>query len=330
MGTSLTDLFRAETEFNVKASEMYAVIREATKAEFLMNAAKCDVPGVFSRQIMTGEKEDAPFIMAGIDLSPVKEWTPGQQGNIQESDKENEMRAARQDVRSGSGAVGIIRKHEQRVEWIDIQDIIKKGHAGVSLPPGTEINFTLKNGDPASVVVVGVNHYEKGDCVFWFRRIVGRHCMNKNSSNKGGFSGAEDMREYLEKIYSMLPDELKSVIALHKTVQKIDGKIFRSESRLFLPSEYEVKGKQAFAEYNGIDKQFSFFTERRNRVAYDKDGDPCWYWTADPSEASATYFCAFFNDGDSDYNAAYGDGGVAPLFVINNQKIATSDSIGVR
>ena len=79
MGKSITDLFRSETEFDVKASEMYGLMKEAAKAEFLLNAVKCDVPHTYARQIATGEKEDAPFIMAGIDLSPVKDWTPGQQ-----------------------------------------------------------------------------------------------------------------------------------------------------------------------------------------------------------------------------------------------------------
>ena len=137
MGKNLGDLFRPETEFGVKASEMYGLMREAAKAELLLNAAKCDVPNIYARQIATGEKEDAPFIMAGIDLSPVKDWTPGQQDKASDETPEQEPeRAAGQDVKSGSGSVGIIRKHEQHVEWIDIQDIIRKGRAGVSLQIG--------------------------------------------------------------------------------------------------------------------------------------------------------------------------------------------------
>lgn len=325
MGNSLVDLFKAETEFDVKASEMYGIMREAVKAEFLLNAAKCDVPHTYTRQIATGIKEDAPFIMAGLDLSPVKEWTPEAAGEIkgvQETTSDEAAKAiaalsaAGQDVSSGSGSVGIIRKHEQRVEWIDIQDIIRRGRAPISIPVGTEINFTLKNGDLARLVTVGADHYEKGDCVFWFRRIVGKHCMNKNGTNKGGFSGAEDMREYLEEIYSLLPDELQSAIALHKTVQKIDGEIVECEGRLFLPSEYEVKGANDWTEYNGMDKQFPFFTERRNRIAYDEDGDPIWYWTADPSSLDTTYFCAFSGGGASRTCGASDAGGVAPLIVI--------------
>ena len=248
MGNSLVDLFRSETKFDVKASEMYGLMREAVKAEFLLNAAKCDVPNIYARQIATGEKEDAPFIMAGIDLSPVKDWTPGQQDKASGEKPEQEPeRAAGQDVRTGSGSVGIIRKHEQRVEWIDIQDIIRKGRAGVSLPPGTEINFTLKNGDPASVVVVGVDHYEKGDCVFWFRRIVGRHCMNADDTNKGGFPDS-DMQEYLNgDVFALLPDELQSVIAVHKTVQKVEGENAEVEGRLFLMSMFEGRGSNDWA-----------------------------------------------------------------------------------
>lgn len=317
MGNSLVDLFRSETEFDVKASEMYGLIRESAKAEFLMNAIKCEVPYTYARQITTGKKEDMPFIVAGIDLSSGKDCTPGQQDKAaEEMPEQDPERVAGQDVRSGSGSVGIIKKHEQRVEWIDIQDIIRKGRAGVSLPPGTEINFTLKNGDPALVVVVGVDHYEKGDCVFWFRRIVGRHCMNSNGTNKGGFHDS-DMQGYLnDDVFALLPDELQSVIAVHKTVQKVEGENVEAEGRLFLMSMYEGSGSNDWAEYNETDKQFPYFENQINRIAYDEDGDPVWYWTADPSAANTIRLCGFNTSGNSNSSKKSNDGGVAPLFVI--------------
>lgn len=321
MATSITDLFRSETEFDVKASEMYAVMREAAKAELLLNAVNCDVPHGFIREMATGNKEETPFVLAGIDLSHTKDWTGIPDGAAKQeqaagddnAESENDAPAAGQTI--GSGSVGIIRKNEQRAEWIDIRDIIRKGRAGVSLPPGTEINFVLKNGESASVVVVGVDHYEKGDCAFWFRRIVGRHCMNKDGTNEGGFGGS-DMTVHLEKIFDLLPDELQSVIVPHTTIQKIDGETVETESRLFLMSTYEGRGANDWAEYNGIDKQFPFFAERRNRVAYDADGDPCTYWLADPSGANTTAFCIFDNYGDSLNDYASYSLGVAPLFVI--------------
>lgn len=322
MGKSLADLFTPETDIVIKASELFAVMQEATKAELLLNAAKCEVPHTYARQIATGIKEEAPKpqtpVSVNIDLSSGKDSggaagaDDGAAGQAERA--ENDAPAAGRTF--GSGSVGIVRRNEQRVEWIDIQDIIRKGRAGVSLPPGTEINFTLKNGDPAQVVIVGVDHYQKGDAVFWFRRIVGRHCMNRNDSNKGGFSGAEDMREYLEEIYSLLPDELQNVIALHKTVQKIDGETVECEDRLFLVTEFEGRGDTIYSEYNGVGKQFPFFKERRNRIAYDADGDPVFYWTADLSAANTTRFCFFSNHGTSTNIYASDEGGVAPLFVI--------------
>ncbi len=323
MGTSLTDLFRSETEFNVKASEMYAVIREATKAEFLENAAKCDVPGVFTRQIMTGKREDAPVILAGIDLSAGKDWTPGQQDSVQEQEAEKDSAETECPVcRPGThiwkpdDGLKIVRKSEQGAEWIDIQDIIRKGRAPVSLPVGTEIEFNLKNGDLAVVAVAAVNHYDEQDAVFHFRRIIGRHCMNKSNTNEGGWHDSEGRRYINEELIQLLPDELIAVIAEHTTVQVIDGERVDSQDKLFLPSEFEARGTCDYAEFNGIDKQLPLFKERIKRIVADSDGDPCWWWLADPSAANSTYFCRFYNYGNSLNYYASADGGVAPLFVI--------------
>ena len=140
--------------------------------------------------------------------------------------------------------------------------------------------------------------------------------MNSDNTNKGGFPDS-DMREYLNNdVFALLPDELQNVIAVHQSFQKIEDENVGTEGRLFLMSVYEGRGSNDWAEYNGTDKQFPFFEERRNRVAYDEDGDPVWYWTADPSAANTTYFCRFDPTGISYASGAAIDGGVAPLFVI--------------
>ena len=241
MKTEMTDLFK--------------VMKEAAKAEFLLNAATCDVPHTYVRQMATGIKEGAAA-------------QPG-----------------------GSGSVGIVRKNEQRVDWTDIQGMIREGRAGVLLPPGTEIYFTLENGDPAQAVIVDVDHYHKGDAVFWLRQIVGRHCMNRGDSSEGGFFDAEDMREYLHEIYLLLPADLQSVLTEHGNCP----------NRLFLMTESE---------------QFPFFRERRNRIAYDANGDPVSYWMADPAAEDRTSFCVRSIDGLRCTERASQEMGVAPLFVI--------------
>ena len=140
--------------------------------------------------------------------------------------------------------------------------------------------------------------------------------MNSDNTNKGGFPDS-DMQEYLNNdVFALLPDELQNVIAVHQSFQKIEGENVGTEGRLFLMSVYEGRRSNDWAEYNGTDKQFLFFEERRNRVAYDEYGDPVWYWTADPSAANTTTFCSFNDNGSSNDNYASYNGGVAPLFVI--------------
>lgn len=55
---SIADLFKAETEIEIKAGELFGIMREATKAEFLMNGVQCEVPYKYIREMATGEKEE--------------------------------------------------------------------------------------------------------------------------------------------------------------------------------------------------------------------------------------------------------------------------------
>lgn len=58
MTQSIVDLFKAETEIEIKAGELFGIMREAVKAEFLMNAVQCEVPYKYIREMATGEKEE--------------------------------------------------------------------------------------------------------------------------------------------------------------------------------------------------------------------------------------------------------------------------------
>ena len=317
--TTIGDLFKAETEIEIKAGELFGIMREAVKAEFLLNAAKNEVPYVYAREMATGEKEEhpTPDVLSVFTPNEIRNIVRAAAGHTKDdAGAAGETKIYQMTREQEQGSVQIIRRNDQRVEWIDIQDIIHKGRAKVSLPVGTEINFELKNGDQATAVIVAQDHYDQGDVVFWLRKIVGRGSMNDDDANEGGFA-ASKMRGYLEKeIFNLLPDALQDAIAVHTVIQIIDDNPVDCDCHLFLPSEYELSGRTDWTEYNGQDKQFEFTKERRNRVAYDDDGDPCWYWTADPSSAHTTDFCFFFTYGDSySYTASY-DGGIAPLFVI--------------
>lgn len=54
----IVDAFSAEDRVQVKFSEFYELMKEATKAELIMNAVNCGVPHRFIRETMTGKKEE--------------------------------------------------------------------------------------------------------------------------------------------------------------------------------------------------------------------------------------------------------------------------------
>ena len=202
------------------------------------------------------------------------------------------------------------------LNWADIKKYIQEDQAEKILTRGTEIHFALKDGRPAKAIVVGIGHYNSKDAVFRIVEPLTFAGMNKEHTNAGGWNKCEARRLLNEDIFPLLPDELQAVIAKHTTTQKIDGETVTSEDFLFLPSEFEIMGRNRYAEYNGIDRVFGYLKERINRLIVDEDDDLRAFWTADPSAANATFFCNFASDGGSNSNGAAYDLAFAPLFVI--------------
>ena len=214
--------------------------------------------------------------------------------------------------------MAIIKRTEtSNTTWGEIQEIINAGKQAELLKPGTEIIIDLKDGSKGIIVVAAVDHYEKGEVIFVFRRTVGpNHEMNEKWTNKGAWPEC-DMREYLNSdVLALLPDDLVAMLAKKKTVQIQNGERVECEDFLFLPSEYEVHGKEIYATYNGEDKQFPFYEERVNRIVVDEDGDTTWRWLASPCASNTTHFCGVGNGGSASYSLTSGSLGVAPGFVI--------------
>lgn len=106
----LVDLFASEDRAEIKISDIFNLMREATKAEVLMNGAKCDTPHAYMREMMTGKREEAAHVAKeipvhvkpvfyGIDIersecaSHLLPETPGQESEKaveQETDQEQE------------------------------------------------------------------------------------------------------------------------------------------------------------------------------------------------------------------------------------------------
>lgn len=57
---SFIDCFTPDTKIEVKFADFFQLVKEATKAELMMNAVNCNVPHVFIRETMTGTQEETP------------------------------------------------------------------------------------------------------------------------------------------------------------------------------------------------------------------------------------------------------------------------------
>lgn len=105
---ALADLFASEDRVEVKFSHFYALMKEATKAELLMNGTICDTPHAYMREMMTGKREEDAHthsdmtihikpIISGIDIgegeseSPLPWGTPGQDETEPEEDLDPEL-----------------------------------------------------------------------------------------------------------------------------------------------------------------------------------------------------------------------------------------------
>lgn len=61
------DAFTTDAPVTIKHAEYYELVKEAAKAELIMNAVNCNVPHSYIRQTMTGVTEEPPgFSMTTI------------------------------------------------------------------------------------------------------------------------------------------------------------------------------------------------------------------------------------------------------------------------
>ena len=311
---ALADLFTPETKTELNFAQIHGLTKEAAKYDLLMNGIKCDVPHVFLREVMTGKKE------GGIQVTGITCNIPENFSEILKEAAEKRQQAAGQqapeEAAPEAGDVIMYAWKRNALNWADIRKYIQEDRAEKILTRGAEIHFALKDGRPAKAIVVGIGHYKSKDAVFRIVEPLTFAGMNKEHTNAGGWNKCEARRLLNEDIFPLLPDELQAVIAKHTTTQKIDGETVTSEDFLFLPSEFEIMGRNRYAEYNGIDRVFGYLKERINRLIVDEDDDLRAFWTADPSAANATDFCGFAYSGLSDYGGAAYDLALAPLFVI--------------
>lgn len=170
------------------------------------------------------------------------------------------------------------------------------------LKVGDEITETLKDGCEVVFVVM-----DEG--VIGLKNLLGRHYMNKDWTNKGGWLAC-DMRRYLnEEVINLLPDELLTVIKPRKFGDE--------EDKLWIFSEMEIFGDHNWVE-NDPDRgfQFEYFKNPANRVKLDEDGDASGWWERSPYASYSTCFCIVDSNGYASHANASFSGGVGFGFYI--------------
>lgn len=182
-------------------------------------------------------------------------------------------------------------------------------------PIGTKFTDTLKDGRKFTVVFVHWDS-EKKEAVFAFEHCPFR-CDMSESSTDANYRDSK-VRTKLEAFFEQLPDGLQNIIRKERIVQTIDEVQIETEDKLFIPSEYQIVGKEMYGKReNGDKEQFKYFEELLNRVRrVDNENVTCNWWLRSLVVGSSNGFCCIDTEGLINTCGAYRAYGVLPCFVI--------------
>ncbi len=185
----------------------------------------------------------------------------------------------------------LIKRTEQITNWKELSEGIKAG--SITLAAGDEVKMELQTGEKATMQVVEVS--EDGKNV----RFVSRDClaeempMNRDWTNRGGWKESDLRKRLNSEVFDSLPEDLKAVIIPTIRRQFVCDQIVECEDKLWIPSEYEIHGREIYARHVEGEEQFKLYEDRRNRMKKigEDGGDTDWYWCDSPHASYTTYFC---------------------------------------
>lgn len=200
--------------------------------------------------------------------------------------------------------------------WDDISGMLTLGGCDPffgGLRVGDEIDCTLKDGTDVTFVVAHIDPYGENEAAFVLKDCLPeRHVMNKEWTNKGGWRDS-DMRKHLkEKIYPLLPDELKAHIVTRTIVQEHNGEELKSDDDIWLLSETEVFGcdDDYESDVDIGDVHFDLFCDERSRVKQ-IDGETVLYSLRSPWSSNAAPFANVSGNGGESNSSASNSYGVS-------------------
>lgn len=207
--------------------------------------------------------------------------------------------------------------------WQDIKNTIDEGIADKAFAVGDTKTITLSTGEKAEVVIIGFEHdtisgtNKKAGITFAFKTILdGWFEMNTTDTNDGGWAKSKMRNVYMQRLFAVLPKDLQDLIL---SVDKVTGignnknETETTKDKLFLLSQREVFGNsEDTADFEG--KQYPYFENEENRIAYRSNKNASWWWLRSPYLADSHSFCSVDDDGHASDSWAASSRGVRPAF----------------
>jgi hypothetical protein len=155
------------------------------------------------------------------------------------------------------------------------------------------------------------------------------HYMEATNINTNGYLGCK-MRQYL--LNNMLPALKNLGIPFDEAWMKAPARLVSKggtasnpgadtiEDKLFLPTEYEMLGTNAYsnptAEAAAGQGRFTYYDSNDKRIKYNKDNAARVYWEASPCTGSSTAFCYVINTGAASNRDSSYVYGVSPALCV--------------
>ena len=219
------------------------------------------------------------------------------------------------------------------IEWglDDLMALVKAG-SWDKFAVGDYFIETTSSGEKIMWEVAGKNSYlHCGDTELNKNHIVccPRDCLetyykfNTSHTNAGGYA-ASLMPANLETEANKFSSKLQGYMTTIRRLENNKGTWAWASRRIFLPGIVELCGSNGFADgySGGAFNQLQLFTGGNAHILKGagfnkKKAGRVGFWTADPSAAYTTYFCSFYDNGNSSNGGAANDLALAPLIVLS-------------
>lgn len=171
--------------------------------------------------------------------------------------------------------------------YVDLGDSIS-----IKLLDGTEVELVVTDQDDKTV------------------RLESRDCLGINTS-------ADDLKDYLGRIYNLLPFELKArILTVERKHRSRDGELHTEQAELFVPAASEIFPREILLKNSISDEyqQLDWYKRDRNcKRANRKDGCDWWYWTSSDSQNEIEDSVIVCTSGELGSTASDNPYGCAPI-----------------